>query len=81
MHKSNFLGFLFIVLIVGFIFAASAAFSSVLARDAAGGFPAFPHDPGQYLVSECISCHVRGLRAAPLFDHPDRESCLSCHTP
>ncbi|MBS4022927.1 MAG: hypothetical protein KGZ79_11015 [Dethiobacter sp.] len=79
MNKSNFVGMIFIVGIVALIFVLSFAFTAAFARTSPGTIPPFPHVSGEYIPSECISCHVRGIKMAPLFDHPDRENCLACH--
>jgi hypothetical protein len=78
MNKSNYFGVAFIVGIVAFVFVMSFAFTAVFARTSSG-MPSYPHAAEEYLESDCISCHQRGIKMAPLFDHPDRANCLACH--
>lgn len=80
LEKSNYYGISLIAIIIIVVFAGSFILSAVFAREAQTGMPTYPHLQEGYLETECIACHQRGIKQAPLFNHPDRGSCLSCHS-
>ncbi len=80
MNKSNYRGTIFMIAVVLIVLVAGFVLSGVLSREPADGVPPNPHGEGEYLESECNACHLTGVRGAPLFDHPERENCLDCHT-
>jgi hypothetical protein len=79
MRKANVNGVVFIVGIIIFVFVVSLVVSTFFQPKRAEGIPPSPHATEGYLESECSSCHLRGIRQAPIFDHPERENCLTCH--
>ena len=80
MGKTNITGIIFIAGIIVFVLAASVAYSALVEVQTSEGMPPNPHETENFLESECAACHGRGIARAPLFDHPEMENCLACHT-
>ncbi len=80
MGKTNITGIVFIVGIIVFVLGASIVYSAFVEVQTSEGMPPNPHVNEGFLESECSACHVRGITRAPIFDHPQMENCLACHT-
>jgi nitrate reductase cytochrome c-type subunit len=52
------------------------------AKDAAyaEGTPAtVPHRMDDKAHADCLACHLKGVRGAPVTPHPERRDCAQCH--
>lgn len=44
--------------------------------------PVIPHKVSEKdTAKECLACHKKGRKGAPVTSHPERKSCTQCHIP
>lgn len=49
-------------------------------RQAEGEPPVIPHRVKDTdIAGDCLKCHEKGKKGAPVTSHPERKSCTQCH--
>lgn len=49
-------------------------------RQAEGEPPVIPHRVKETdIAGDCLKCHEKGKKGAPVTSHPERKSCTQCH--
>lgn len=51
-------------------------------RQTEGEPPVIPHKVSEReTAKDCLACHEKGKRGAPVTSHPERKVCTQCHVP